>query len=89
VTTRAEETALAASDQEDRMRARGEHRESAELALGGAQRNPVMSAGESFLAAQVHALLAIELRLGEIVEALRQRSSLADAGEPVPVVRLV
>jgi len=42
------------------------HREAAERALVDAQRNPVMSAGESFLLAQVHALLAIEQRRGRI-----------------------
>lgn len=47
------------------------HREAAEDALARAQVNPVMSANESFLAAQVHALLAIEARLGELVEARR------------------
>jgi hypothetical protein len=43
------------------------HRLAAEEALARAQVNPVMSASESFLVAQVHALLAIEARLGELV----------------------
>ena len=44
------------------------HRDAARDALSRAQVNPVMSANESFLVAQVHALLAIEARLGELVE---------------------
>jgi hypothetical protein len=47
------------------------HRDAAEDALIRAQVNPVMSANESFLVAQVHALLAIEARLAELVEARR------------------
>ena len=39
------------------------HRAASEDALARAQVNPVMSASESFLVAQVHALLAIEARL--------------------------
>ena len=49
------------------------HRDAAEAALSLAQVNPVMSAGESFLVAQVHALLAIEARLGELVDRDRAR----------------
>jgi hypothetical protein len=52
------------------------HRLLAEEALAHAQVNPVMSAGESFLVAQVHALLAIEARLGELVD---RRGSTASA----------
>ena len=44
------------------------HREAAEAALGEARRNPVMSADQWFRAAQVHALLAIEARLAQIVD---------------------
>jgi hypothetical protein len=44
-----------------------EHREAAEQALASAQRNPIMSADQFFAAAQVHALLAIEERLGELL----------------------
>jgi hypothetical protein len=44
------------------------HRAASEEALSHAQVNPVMSAGELFLVAQVHALLAIEARLGELVD---------------------
>jgi hypothetical protein len=51
------------------------HRDAAKAALALAQNNPVMSAGESFLVAQVHALLAIEARLGELVEDKRARST--------------
>ena len=49
----------------------GNHRSEAEAALAHAQRNPVLSAEQSFLSAQIHALLALEARLGEIVIALR------------------
>jgi hypothetical protein len=52
------------------------HRLAAEEALARAQVNPVMSASESFLVAQVHALLAIEARLGELVD---ERASSAPA----------
>jgi len=51
------------------------HRARAEDALARAQRNPVMSAEQSFLVAQVHALLALERRLEEIVIALRNAPS--------------
>ncbi len=44
------------------------HRAAAEEALAHAQVNPVQSAGELFLVAQVHALLAIEARLGELLD---------------------
>jgi hypothetical protein len=57
------------------MNVQPDHRTLAEEALAKAQRNPVMSAEQSFLAAQVHALLALEHRLEEIVVAL---------GEPRP-----
>ena len=50
------------------------HRALAEDALANAQRNPVMSAEQSFLSAQVHALLALESRLEEIVIAFRRRA---------------
>ncbi len=43
-----------------------EHREAAERALEGGQRNPIMSADQQFAIAQVHVLLAIEERLGEL-----------------------
>jgi len=60
-----------------------DHREAAEEALANAQRNPIMSAGEHFAVAQVHALLAIEQRLGELV---RQRGVLAPKPNPAPAV---
>jgi len=44
-----------------------EHREAAELALLAAQRNPIMSADQSFSVAMVHALLAIEERLADLL----------------------
>jgi hypothetical protein len=48
-----------------------DHRDAAEAALANAQRNPVLSAEQSFTAAQVHALLAIDERLGELLSLLR------------------
>ncbi len=48
-----------------------DHRDAAEAALANAQRNPVLSAEQSFTAAQVHALLAIDERLGELLALLR------------------
>jgi hypothetical protein len=56
------------------------HRAASEDALARAQVNPVMSASESFLVAQVHALLAIEARLGELVDA-RERAEHAKANQ--------
>ena len=53
-----------------------EHRDSAEHSLVDAQRNPVLSAGESFASAQVHALLAIEQRLEELLVLLRHDARL-------------
>jgi len=50
----------------------GNHREAAEQALASAQRNPVLSVTETFLAAQVHALLAIEQRVSELLGAHAQ-----------------
>jgi hypothetical protein len=49
------------------------HRAASEDALLRAQVNPIMSANESFFAAQVHALLAIEARLAELADAGRAR----------------
>ncbi len=60
-----------------------DHRARAEAALVQAQRNPVLSAEQSFLSAQIHALLALEARLGEVVAALREvriTAPLTDAG---------
>jgi hypothetical protein len=54
------------------MNVQPDHRTQAEDALANAQRNPVMSAEQSFLGAQIHALLAIEHRLEDIVVALRE-----------------
>ena len=62
----------------------GNHRSEAEAALAHAQRNPVLSAEQSFLSAQVHALLALEARLGEIVVALRDANIAAPLAEPRP-----
>jgi hypothetical protein len=45
----------------------GHHQRAAEAALGEAARNPVWSAEQWFLAAQIHALLAIEARLAQLV----------------------
>jgi hypothetical protein len=44
-----------------------DHRDQAEQSLVDAQHNPVLSAEQSFRAAEVHALLAIEERLGELL----------------------
>ena len=55
------------------------HREAAEQALANAQRNPVLSAEQSFTAAQVHALLAIEQTMRELLAALRSAA-------PVPLM---
>ncbi len=57
------------------------HRAAAEDALAVAQGNPVMSAGESFLVAQVHALLAIEARLGELIADRRSEDTDANDGQ--------
>ncbi len=54
----------------------GTHREAAEAALVEARRNPVMSAEQWFRAAQVHALLAIEARLAQIVDSHSDRLGL-------------
>jgi hypothetical protein len=51
-----------------------DHRQVAEEALANAQSNPVMSAEQHFAIAQVHALLAIEERLGELVDEHRASS---------------
>jgi hypothetical protein len=48
-----------------------DHRDAAEASLANAQRNPVLSAEQLFTAAQVHALLAIDERLGELLHLLR------------------
>ena len=47
----------------------GRHRDAAQQALADAQRNPVLSADQLFASAQVHVLLAIEARIGELVDA--------------------
>ena len=52
------------------------HREAAEAALMEARRNPVMSAEQWFRAAQVHALLALEARLAQIVDSRGDRLGL-------------
>jgi hypothetical protein len=54
------------------------HRAAAEQALAEAQHNPVLSAEQSFTAAHVHALLAIEARLGELLDALGVRAAFGD-----------
>jgi hypothetical protein len=45
-------------------------RAAAERALETAQRNPVLSSDQACAVAQVHALLAIERRLGQLLAAL-------------------
>jgi hypothetical protein len=47
-----------------------EDRDIAERSLAEAQHNPVLSAEQSFAVAHVHALLAIEHRLGELAALL-------------------
>jgi hypothetical protein len=54
-----------------------EHRNAAEQALADAQHNPVLSAEQSFTAATVHALLAIEQQLGELLADRQPRAPLA------------
>ena len=53
---------------------RADHRDAAEASLTNAQRNPVLSAEQLFSAAKVHALLAIDERLGELLVVLRANS---------------
>ena len=45
------------------------NRQAAEAALGEARRNPVMSPEQWFRTAEIHALLAIEARLSQLVGA--------------------
>ena len=56
-----------------------EHRDRAERSLVDAQRNPILSAQELFAAAQVHALLAIEQMLEELLVVLRPDAHFQDA----------
>lgn len=44
------------------------HRDDAERALAGAQRNPILSADQLTQVALVHALLAIEQRLRDLLD---------------------
>ena len=53
------------------------HRQAAEEALTKARRNPVLSADQWVRAAQVHALLAIEQRLAQIVDRHDTRGDLS------------
>jgi hypothetical protein len=55
------------------------HRDCAEQSLLDAQRNPILSAQELFAAAHVHALLAIEQRLGELLALLHPDARLQPA----------
>ena len=55
------------------------HRDCAEHSLADAQRNPILSAAELFSAAQVHALLAIDQRLEELLVVLRPEARLQSA----------
>jgi hypothetical protein len=45
-----------------------EHRQAAEAALGEARRNPVLSVEQWFRTAQIHALLAIDGRLAQLLD---------------------
>ena len=56
-----------------------EHRDRAERSRDDAQHNPVLSAAELFNAAHVHALLAIEQRLEELLVLLRPDAQLQAA----------
>jgi len=56
-----------------------EHVQAAEQALADAHHNPVLSAEQSFQAAQIHALLAIEARLAELAASLGGRARLSAA----------
>lgn len=56
-----------------------EHLQAAKQALADAQHNPILSADQSFQAAQINALLAIEARLVELVASLEQRARLTGA----------
>jgi len=56
-----------------------EHRQAAEQALADAHHNPILSSEQSFQAAQIHALLAIEARLAELVAALGEGARLSAA----------
>jgi hypothetical protein len=58
-----------------------QHRVEAELMLVEARRNPVLSAAQACSAAQAHALLAIEQRLGELCALLE---SAAGSGRTAP-----
>ena len=66
------------------MSASVDHRSEAEVALAHAQRNPIMSADQWFLSAQIHALLALDDRLGAIASVLR-----APRDDSVPVANAV
>ena len=46
------------------------YRQSAEAALDEAHRNPVLSADQSFRAAEIYALLAIDARLAQLGDCL-------------------
>ena len=56
------------------------HREAAEDALSEARRNPVMSAEQWFRAAEIHALLAIEARLAQLVHSNDERMDFIATG---------
>ena len=56
-----------------------EHLHAAEQALADAQHNPILSSEQSFQAAQIHALLAIEARLTELVTSLEAGARLSTA----------
>jgi hypothetical protein len=53
-----------------------EHREFAEQSLLEAQLNPILSAEQLFTAAEVHALLAIEARLADLLTVLTRSAVL-------------
>jgi hypothetical protein len=51
------------------------HKGAAEAALDEAHRNPVLSAEQWIRAAEVHALLAIEARLAQLVDRVHLRAT--------------
>jgi hypothetical protein len=53
-------------------------RAASERALEASQRNPILSAEQACAVAQVHALLAIERRLAQLIAALVAPSDLGD-----------
>lgn len=64
-------------------------RAAAEHALGAAQRNPILSAEQACAVAQVHALLAIERRLAQLVAAVATPSGPSDLPAAGPALAVL